>query len=169
MEVIKNVKNAFYVVTLLLLFLNCSTAQKLQKTNPVEFGEVYYQQWVAGVKGGGSGVNIYIPIKSNNNHIVLDSVFFREKVSKLEKINESLVVGRFKSSVNQQKDLILSSNPKDEYGNQVEKSVQDFPFELKSNQCVISYIEDFKTKYIMMDNILKKTLLAYPSAPQKKD
>jgi hypothetical protein len=159
-------KYLVYLVFLSLAFLNCSSAQKIQSSIPIEFGDVYYQHWIAGVKGGGSGINVFINVVSNKKNIELDSVYFQGKVSKLEEVNNSLFIGRFKTTANQREDLIMSSNPKEEYGNQIHKPKEDIPFELKNNQCIISYNEGSKIKYFMIEDIKKKKLLAYPSAPQ---
>lgn len=169
MKDIKCFKYLVYLVFLSLAFLNCSSVQKIQSSIPIEFGDVYYQHWIAGVKGGGSGINVFINVASNKKNIELDSVYFQGKVSKLEEVNNSLFIGRFKTTANQREDLIMSSNPKEEYGNQIHKPKEDIPFELKNNQCIISYMDSDKIKYFMIEDIKKKKLLAYPSAPQKKE
>lgn len=169
MKDIKFFKYWVYLIFLYLAFLNCSSAQKIQNSIPIEFGDVYYQHWVAGVQGGGSGINVFINVVSNNKNIELDSIYFQGKVSKLEEGNNSLFIGRFKTTANQREDLILSSNPKEEYGNQIRKSKKDIPFELKDNQCIISYKEGGKIKYFMIEDVKNRKLLAYPSSPQKKE
>lgn len=169
MVITKKFKNGFYLAMLSFVFLNCSTAQKIQKSIPMTFGEVYYQHWVAGVQGGGSGINLFINVNSNKNNIILDSIYFQSDVAKLEPVNSSLFVGRFKTEANQTKDFVMSSNPKEEYGNTVQSTKKHIPFNLKDNQCVLSYKEGDKIKYFMIEDIKKKKLLAYPSAPQKKE
>ncbi len=160
----------FLLLFILVIFISkCSSAQKLQGKIPLETGIVYYQTWIAGIKGGGSGVNLYIPIISNANKIELDSVYFHGKAAKLEAYSDSLFIGRFKTNINQKKDMILSSDPLQEYGNQVPKLEKEIPFKLKENQCVISYKEGNKIKYYKIENIKKKELPAYPSAPHKKE
>ena len=151
------------------LVSQCSSAQILQKSPPLQLGECYYQSWIAGVEGGGSGTNIYIPIISNVNKIELDSVYFQGKVVKLEFKNELLAIGRFTTDLNQKKDLIMSNEPYAEYGNEVNQTILKQWPSLKDSQCVISYKEGSKTKYFMIDNLSKKPLLAYPSAPRNKE
>ena len=63
----------------------------------------------------------------------------------------------------------MSNEPFAEYGNQVNQpSLKQWPT-LKNNQGVISYKEESEIKYFMIDNISKKPLLAYPSAPRNKE
>ena len=103
------------------------------------------------------------------NKIELDSIYFQGNAAKLEFKNESLVVGRVITDLNKKKDIIMSNEPYAEYGNQVNKpSLKQWPT-LKNNQCVISYKEGSKIKYFMIDNMSKKPLLAYPSAPRNKE
>lgn len=159
-----------FVLLLLVLItiVQCGSAQKLQINTSFKLGQVYYQHWIAGVQGGGSGINLYIPIISNVNKVEFDSVYFRNKVVKLEFPNENLAIGRFKTSSNQKKDFIMSSEPYAEYGNQVPNLNKNIPFKVEDNQCIISYKDKGKIKYFKVDSIIKKELQAYPSVPKNK-
>ena len=167
----KNLKTILFSLLMLFVmasFSQCSSAKKLQKDTPFTLGQVYCQAWIAGVEGGGSGLNIFIPI--SDTAIELDSVYFRGKVAKLEtKLqNKSLYIGRFVSNANQKKGLIMSNEPYAEYGNKMPKISQKIPFELKDSECVISYKDGKTIKYFKIDNIVEKDLIPYPSAPPNK-
>jgi len=167
----KLITNVFLMVIVMTSFSQCSSAQKLQKEAPVKLGTAYYQYWVAGIQGGGSGINLFIPTENPSlKNIHLDSVYFRGKVSKLEfkPNNPSLFIGRFTSLGNQRKDIIMSNKPNAEYGNELPKLKEKIPFDLKENECVVSYIEDDKIKYFQIENIVEKQPELYPSAPPKK-
>lgn len=167
----KALANILVFSIVLMGFNGCSSAQKLEKQVPFKIGDVYYQSWVAGIKGGGSGVNIFIPIEDNLNKTVqLDSVYFRGKASKLEfkTINPSLFIGRFLSSSNLRKDLIMSDKPNAEYGNKPPEPLDKIPFELNPNECVISYLKDGKTLYYKIENVTERKSIPYPSAPVQK-
>ena len=91
-------KNAFFLLSLCLIgFLvsKCSSAQKSQTNVPFQIGACYYQKWIAGVEGGGSGIDLYIPIISNGNITELDSVYFQGKGTKLEFKNDSFIKNGF--------------------------------------------------------------------------
>ena len=150
---------------MLSCFSQCASTLKLQKEFPLEIGKVYYQHWVAGVKGGGSGDNLFIPIVANKNNIILDSVYFKGKQVKLELKNSSLYVGRFASKANQKQDIILSNEPYAEYGNPIPEIPKKIPFELKESECIVTYLEGNKTRYYKISNITKKESERYPSAP----
>lgn len=167
----KLIANVFLLVLIITSFSHCSSAQKLQKEAPVKVGTAYYQHWVAGIQGGGSGINIFIPTEGTlEESIQLDSVYFRGKVSKLEvkPNNPTLFIGRFSLKANQKKDIIMSNKPNAEYGNELPEMNTKIPFELKENECVVSYEEDDKTKYFKINNVVEKQPLYYPSAPPNK-
>lgn len=166
----KSIVNIILISIVLTGFTNCSSAQKLEKQVSFKIGEVYYQHWVAGIKGGGSGVNIFIPIDNLDNNVKLDSVYFKGKATKLEvKPNTpTLFIGRFLTLANSHADIVMSDKPEEEYGNQLPEQTKKSPFELEENECVISYIQDGKSRYFKIENIIEKKAEFYPSAPPRK-
>ncbi len=130
-------------------FYNCSSAKMLQNESPFEIGEAYYQE-------SNTDINVYIPIKSNPNNTILDSVYFQGKKTKLELESASLAVGRFKTESTQKQDIIMSNKPYAEYGNKIPKLSEKSPFELKENECVVSYKEENKFKYFKIKNVIQK-------------
>lgn len=156
--------------TIMFSFSQCSSSKEasLQKQAPVNINKPYFQSWVAGVKGGGAGINVFIPVSDAKQE--LDSVYFRGEVSKLEvkPQNPNLYIGRFNSNKNRQKDIVMSSDPREEYGNQLPELKQNIPFQLKDNECVISYIENGVTKYFKIKNLTEKASIPFPSAKPKQ-
>ncbi|NRA93632.1 MAG: hypothetical protein HRU26_13300 [Psychroserpens sp.] len=129
------------------------------------FENVYAQKWVAGVKGGGSGINVFIPVMENS--IMLDSIYFRGQVAKLHfnKDPQPMYIGRFLTDFNQKADMILSTDMKEESKNRNLPLKQKLPFELLGNECVVSYSEGGKTMYYKITDIEIKDPAHYPSAP----
>ncbi len=172
MIVIKRISSFILMFIFMTSFSQCSSSKKLQSKTPIEFGDAYFQKWVAGVKGGGSGINIFIPInESISEEFILDSVYFRGKVAKLEvKPNDkTLYIGRFKTGFNTMKpDIIMSSDSKEEYGNQLPKIEEKIPFDLKDNECIVSYKKSDKTKYYKIENIIEKQAQHFPSVPPNR-
>lgn len=155
------------IVLLLLMtsFSQCSSAQKLQDKAPMVFENVYAQKWVAGVEGGGSGINVFIPVKENTE--TLDSIYFRDQVAKLEynEQGQSMYIGRFLTDFNNKTDMILSTDMKEESRNRNLPLKQKLPFELLDNECVVSYSVGGKTLYYKITGIEIKDPVHYPSAP----
>ena len=167
--------NTLKVITALILgvvflsMLNCKTPKEsafdLQSTAPLEISAPYYNSWVAGIEGGGSGINVFLPLKENGE-IVIDSLHFRgQKVA--AETRDKLIIGRFKGVSNQKKDIIMSANPKDEYNNKLELKKELSPFKLPQNACVISYKINGKRLYYKVSNLKKGESFAYPSVPPK--
>ena len=150
-------------------FSQCSSAQKLQKDAPMTFGEVYCQKWVSGMAEGPSGINIFIEVK--DDAVQLDSVYFRGKATKLELDNsdELKYVGRFVSKSKEKTDMVLSSDPKQEYGNKAPEIPVKIPFELGLNECVVSYKLNGETAYYKLSNVVEKPTKDVPMSPATKN
>ena len=67
------------------------------------------------------------------------------------------------------KDIIMTNQENGEYGNSIPNRARDFPFTLNNDECVISYIDAGKTKYIKLNNIVEKQGEYSPSAPPKEN
>lgn len=167
MKEFKTVLFSIFVLLIMASFSQCSSTKNLLENAPIDIDQVYFQKWIAGVEGGGSGLNIFIPAKETIPK--LDSVYFRGKGMNLEiEENGSLYIGRFKTGLNQKKDIVMSNDPNAEYGNKAPETLQKIPFTLKETECVISYQKDGKTMYFKIDDIVEKEMIAYPSAPPNK-
>ncbi|TJY34735.1 hypothetical protein [Pontimicrobium aquaticum] len=161
-------KHIFKLVSLTVImssFSQCSSAQKFQKEAPTTFGDVYCKQWVSGVAEGPSGLDIFIEIK--DLEFQPDSVFFRGKVTKLKinPNNETQYIGSFQSPPNYSRDIVMSSDSKAEYGNKIPQKPIKIPFELKHNECVISYKVNGKTKYYKLTNVREIHSIDVPMSP----
>ena len=150
-------------------FFNCKAPQEsvmqFQSTPPLEIVAPYYKSWVAGIEGGGAGINVFLPLKENGK-ISIDSLHFRGEKSAVE-TRDKLIIGRFNNSVNQPKDIIMSSNSQDEYKNKSVLLRDTSPFKLAQNECIISYEVNGKRLYYKISNLKKEETIAYPSAPPK--
>ena len=168
MRTINKLAGLLILCIIMTSFSQCSSAQKIQENAPIAHNQVYFQKWIAGVQGGGSGINIFIPTKDTS--VQLDSVYFRGKSTKLELTTqgESMYVGRFFTDFNKRKDMIMSSDSKEEMVNELPEIPQKIPFELNDNECIISYLDGDKTKYFKIDNVVEKETIPYPSAPPNK-
>jgi len=151
-NLLKYITLIFLVFT---LFLQCSSAQKLQKNVPFKVNQPYYQKWVAGIKNGGSGINVLLPITNLNTKTRVDSLYFRGQKVLLEikPNNPNLYIGRILTKANQNKDY----SP---------KSKADIPFDLKENEAIIIYTENDKKMYYKIENIKGKQAQYYPSMPR---
>ncbi len=129
-----------------ILLFCCKSSQEISQTNPpFKVTEATYNERI---ENDGKNVTM-VSIKIDNTEIKLDSVYFRNRSTRLEfikKNSEEKYVGYFKST-NTKKDLILHSDPKKEFGNQVPDISQRIPFKLEKDQAVVSYIYKGKISY----------------------
>ncbi len=154
-------------------FSQCASAKKtMEITKTIELSkksssEVYYQSWVAGVRGGGSGTDLYIS-KSSVGNKELITAYFMKKIVAFDTLTKGskMFIARFKGEANKIFDIEMNADAVNEYGNKVLAEKTDFPFNLKPNEAVVSYLENKKIKYLKLTNISKKESLAYPSAPR---
>ena len=168
MKLLKSILFLTFMLFIMATFSQCGVTKKLETNAPLTLGDVYYQHWVAGVRGGGSGINIFIPIVSNPENIMLDSVYFQGKKAKLEYRNNEVFIGRFQSEINQKSDIVMSSDPYAEYGNKVPEIPKKLPFKLLEDECVVSYKLANKVKYFKIEKINKKDVSEFMSTPHKK-
>jgi hypothetical protein len=166
----KNLKIIFALITLpmvLLSFSNCGSAQDssnkkaFNQNPPFKISEAYYQNWVAGVKEGGSGTNIYITFSEKNTDAVIQNIYFRNQILEAKgNINEpNQFVGYLKNDA--QRDIVMDADPIKEAKNNPPKV---FPFQLENNQAVIEYWFEGKKNYFKVSNITEKEMIPYPQA-----
>ena len=134
------------LIIALLSFSQCASTYKLDKVAPTKFKDVYFQKWNAGIQEGGSGINVFI--KTEDKSVTLDSVYFRGKGTRLIAYPNNLLlhIARFTA-------LNSSSIP--------------FPFNLKEDECIVSYLKNRKVHYFKISNIREHTTLNYPSTSSK--
>ena len=159
------------VLTIGLSFLSsfsqCSNGQKIEKRSPIEFGEVYCKRQPQAVRDLSSAITLFLPVTGEHN-VELDSVYFRGKSAKLFKSpkDQNLYLGHFTIKPRYANDIILSSDVVDEHRNQLPKIEPKIPFELKRNECVISYKKNGKTRYFKISSIKEIRPKEFPMAPR---
>ena len=147
----KTLLNIILGSVVLFSFAQCGNskemAYKVQDESAFNISKATFKEWVAGVAGGGSGVNVVLSFSNlNTDNITIDSVFFRGQVSKIEK-KPTVYVARFKTNINNAPDLIMHGDTDQEYGNKAPTKEQSFPFEIEDDEAIISYKEKGKVKY----------------------
>ncbi|MDY8138724.1 hypothetical protein [Aquimarina sp. 2201CG5-10] len=158
---IKYIMARIAVFAIIVGLTQCATSQKIDEAAPIEIKGAYFQNWVAGIQGGGSGVLIYIPVEEKSD-VQLDYVYFNNKKINLErKPNEPAYVGRY-TNPGEKRDLVMSGDSKEEFTNEPPKIEEKIPFELKENECIIAYTKSGKTGFFKLDKLPEKELQAYP-------
>lgn len=167
---VKKIQNILFLLAvslLLLSFSNCGGAKadgskmSFEKNPPFKISEAYYQNWVAGIKEGGSGTNIHIHFSEIDPNAVLQNIYFRNRILEAKgNINEpKQFVGYLKNEA--QRDVIMDADPLEEAQNTPPKT---FPFQLENNQAVLEYWFEGKKRYFKISNLVQKEMIPYPRA-----
>lgn len=143
--------------------IGCKTTKPMlfASKSPISIEVPYFQSWVAGVQGGGSGIDVFLPVKDLNNITPDSSTHFRGQHVKAVYKNK-MIVGHFSTTKNQHQDIILSNEPLAEVGNQLLPIRNNSPFELPDNVCVLSYIIDDKRFYYKIKDLIQLKSSPYP-------
>lgn len=152
---------------LLFALSNCGGAQiandktKLTENPPFKISEAYYQDWVAGVKEGGSGTNVHITFSEMDPDVVIQNIYFRNHILEAKgNVNEpNKYVGYLRND--KQRDIVMDNDPIKEAQN---TPTIDFPFQLSNNHAVVEYWFSGRKDYFKISNLSKKDLIPYPQA-----
>ena len=148
--------NKFIVIIFLsILITSChsnANIKSISNSNLNLTSPAYFEKWIAGVEGGGSGFNVFLPIKKSS-FINFDSIHFRgQRVKALHRNN--MVFGRFKSiNYNHSEDIIIGNTDHEKNNSH---------FSLLDNSCVLSYRIQNKRMYYEFKNLEYKPLKPYP-------
>ncbi|PQJ76860.1 hypothetical protein [Polaribacter glomeratus] len=161
----KTLKILAILITTTLLSQCGST--KFEENPPFAITSAIYNNWTGGVPGNkGITVNIsytaLYPIK-------FDSIFFLEKTAILESSktkDKKFIAANFMTS--KKTSVTLAKNASEEINNTV-TAIKKFPYELKQNEAIISYIVKGKTKYFKVKSIKKGKSIFYPSTRKDND
>lgn len=159
----KYLNTACYVLVAASFFLinvQCTASEiAFQEESSLNPHNSYYQEWYAGIKVGGSGINIIFPNLNGEKSVVLDSVYFRRMKGKLVE-GRSMYSSILKRPSKYYKDVSVYYKDDKTLNKQV-----DFPFNLKQDECVISYFEDGKKKFLKVESIKERKGLYYKDGP----
>lgn len=150
----------FALLVTILLLSQCASA-KFEEKPPFTITSAIYNNWFAG-QPDNSGVNVTITYTSLYP-IKFDSIYFSKKIMKLESTKtkeKKILIANFVSVVKQ--DIILDVNASKEINNTI-PVIEKFPYILKQNEAIISYIVKGKTKYFKIKSIKKGKSIFYPS------
>lgn len=133
-------KKAIYAMVFAIAFsctFQCAIPKVATTTfelqTPFTVKPVVFQEWYAGIKVGGTGINVFVPISRVNKGIVFDEVYFRNLKGKLVKKENNY--------------MAVLKNPSKHYTFQKAEKLEGYPFDLADDECVISYIENGQIKF----------------------
>lgn len=147
-----------YVLSIFLAatLFSCNTTEIVAQDN---IQSASYQGWVAGVRGGGSGINFYIDLKSElPANIELKKLIFRGYEVPFEKQDNLHFQAMIKTPGNQQKyeedNAPNVTSPKNDT-------------KLQDNEAILVFSKKGKEYQQKITNVIEKPSLEYPSAKPK--
>ena len=143
-------------ILFLILVTSCSSQDKVIKESAIVAS---YQGWVAGVRGGGSGINFYIDLKSElPANIELKKLIFRGYEVPFEKQDNLHFQAMIKTPGNQEKiegdDTQIYTSPKN-------------ALTLAENEAILIFLKNGKEIRQTIKEVKEKPMLLYPSAKPK--
>ena len=88
-------KKLAFILLFTTFVVSCHSQKEASKAMTAAIGETYFQNWVAGVQGGGSGTNFFIQCKkAAPKEMVLKALYFRGKKAPITKHSENLYTAR---------------------------------------------------------------------------
>ncbi len=144
-----------------ITIVSCSSSKEVSPNLSDNIESVYYQKWIAGVQGGGSGINFHVNLNSPlEENVKLEKVQFDTYEVAFEKISETEYIAKINTHQN---DLILDENPKKEYGNEAPK------VNLKPNEANLIFSINGKEVIHNLQNVKEKPMISYPTMNKQKN
>ena len=161
MNTLKSALHTILVLVIVSVSYQCATPKQdiVQEEPHFKVHHAYFKEWYAGVEVGGTGINLFFPNLNYDNAVSLDSVYFRRLKGKLEK-GSDIYTSILKNSDKHYKHISSVYRPSPELDKKA-----NFPFNLKENECVISYKENGVIKYQKITNIREGEGLYYQYGP----
>ncbi|MFY0628818.1 MAG: hypothetical protein JXR05_00475 [Flavobacteriaceae bacterium] len=149
------------IIVLVAVFLvQCKSAQFDSKP-PIKITGATFNNWVGG-QPGVSGIRVIIGYEKQGD-IEFQKIYFAKKEGRIEaydRKDKTFLVGHIDTSSRQKEDMILERDSKKEIKNKLPEP--KFPFELKENEAVISYLKNGKVKFFKIENIKQTKTDFYP-------
>ena len=147
----------FLSIVLLSCGISKTNIQKLEGQTQIK--EVYSQAWVAGVRGGGAGINVFVNLNSPfEKGLVLEKIQFKNYEATFEKTNELSYIARIDTGQNQLKGINIEATDVEE-----ETVVHESKVSLKENQAILFFTKEGKMYSKIIENVEEREMIAYPS------
>lgn len=151
-------KKASYASALAIVFsitYQCSSSKveisQFESSAAFKVEPIVFQEWYAGLKVGGTGINVFVPVVNKSDDIVIDSIYFRNLKGKLVQKNDKYVA--------------ILKNHSPNYTFTIAEKSNDYPFDLSQSECAISFIENGETKYFKTTDLNEVAGTYYENGP----
>jgi len=132
-----------------ILFASCAGNHGLQEKAPATIESSYYTM-------NGEVITLYVPVTTiQSNRVSLEEVYFRNKRANLITSPEN--PGVYMATFDMAKpDMIMSSDPKEEYGNKMPQKSEKMDFELNDDEAILIFTQNSKVKYYKLTDVKER-------------
>lgn len=162
-------KTILLFMTILFFSLGC-TKQEIEQSKmegknskllngfPVEIKNAYFEGWVSGVRGGGSGTNFFIELSAPlPKEVFLKGVFFRDNKASLFPVSETLYVARFVNNVDPEDNFAANY---DTYRTAIHPVVS--ATSIRDDQALIEYVSNEEVLQYLISDVKEREPDFYP-------
>ena len=152
-------------IIILLFFLSgittCFSQVVISKYFDTKIQKVYYQNWVAGVRGGGGGTNVFIEFKEKpSKDFALNQLYFRNKKVKITESTDNVYFANIVRDINRR----VKDEVTDDANISPKENTIKTPFSISENEAILEYTYKNQKRYYKISKIEEKEMLMYPSA-----
>ena len=141
-------KHAYVMLSLFSFsfFTNCGTNKDLQEKAPAQFQQAFYTTT-------DGQMTFYLPVTAiQKNRVELKNIYFKGLKSPI--VNNEDGQNRYTASFGiGQSDYIMSSDPREEYGNRMPQKPEKSPVSITKDQALLEFQENGETKYYVINDI----------------
>jgi len=131
------------------IFASCAGNKDLQEKAPATMEDAYFTTQ-------NEELILYIPVTAiQSNRVSLNGVYFRNKKADLFKSPEHPGVYMAKFEMGKL-DMIMSSDPKEEYGNKMPQKTEKMDFELNDDEAILIFTQNSKVKYYKLTDVKER-------------
>jgi len=121
--------------------------------------EIYSQSWVAGIRGGGAGIDVYVNLNTPfEDGLILEKIQFKTYEAPFDKTSDLSYVARINTGQNKLKVINV------EVTDAEEKTVTDeSKINLKDKQAILFFRKDGEEYSKIIENVEEREMIPYPS------
>ncbi|WP_344924789.1 hypothetical protein [Aquimarina addita] len=151
------------IICIAAICTQCASGPKIETVAPLKLLDAYVQPWASEVEGGKTGFTVHFFVEKKAD-IILKEIYYKGKKIELQSTqNLTEYIGQYTNSIISKKEIIMSSDPMEEFNNQVPLIIEKTPFELEENECIIEYIQDDKKQYFKLGMLPEKEMERQPT------
>lgn len=153
-----------FFLSIVLLSCGSSKTDIQNLEDQTQIKEVYSQAWVAGVRGGGAGINVFVNLNSPfEKGLVLEKVQFKNYEATFEKTNELSYIARIDTGQNKLHKINIETT------NEVEVMVEEPKINIKEKQAILFFTKEGKMYSKIIENVEEREMIAYPSVRRPRE